>query len=70
MWIIGTGSAGKTHSPVRKTPNASGVYARSLGERQVYTPQAIINGRTHLVGSRKADIRNTADDFTPKTARA
>lgn len=32
-------------------------YARALGERQVYTPQAIINGKTHLVGSRKEQIK-------------
>jgi len=35
-------------------------YARSLGERQVYTPQAIVNGRSHLVGSRKAEIEAMA----------
>jgi hypothetical protein len=39
-------------------------YARSLGERQVYTPQAIVNGRTHLVGSRKAEIQETANRFS------
>lgn len=39
-------------------------YARSLGERQVYTPQAIVNGRTHLVGSRKAEIQQTANSFS------
>lgn len=31
-------------------------YARSLGEAQVYTPQAVINGRTHVVGSNGADV--------------
>lgn len=39
-------------------------YARALGERQVYTPQAIINGRTHLVGSRKVQILDTAYGFS------
>lgn len=39
-------------------------YARSLGERQVYTPQAIINGRTHLVGSRKVQILDTAYGYS------
>ena len=31
-------------------------YAKSLQERQVYTPQAVINGQTHEVGSRKSRI--------------
>jgi len=31
-------------------------YAKSLKERQVYTPQAIINGRSHLVGSHDSEI--------------
>ena len=39
------------------------LYARALGERQVYTPQAVINGRSHLVGSRKGDILATANTF-------
>jgi hypothetical protein len=39
------------------------LYAQALGERSVYTPQAIINGRTHLVGSRKAQILSKAADF-------
>lgn len=38
-------------------------YARALGERQVYTPQAVINGRTHLVGSRKVQILDTAYSY-------
>lgn len=38
-------------------------YAHSLRERQVYTPQAIINGRTHIVGSRKQDILDTVEKF-------
>lgn len=32
-------------------------YARTLKERQVYTPQAIINGRSHMVGSHENEIR-------------
>lgn len=32
-------------------------YARTLHERQVYTPQAVINGRAHVVGSREEEIR-------------
>ncbi len=31
-------------------------YARALKERQVYTPQAVINGRSHAVGSKKDKI--------------
>lgn len=38
-------------------------YARSLKESQVYTPQAVINGRTHVVGSRKDDIENAINTF-------
>lgn len=32
-------------------------YSRSFGENQIYTPQAIINGRSHTVGSRSAEIQ-------------
>lgn len=39
-------------------------YARSLGERQVYTPQAVINGRVHVVGSREKEIIDRARQFT------
>lgn len=38
-------------------------YARSLQESQVYTPQAVINGRTHAVGSRKDDIKKAINVF-------
>ncbi len=38
-------------------------YAKSLEQRQVYTPQAIINGRAHVVGSNKSDITNTLSGF-------
>lgn len=31
-------------------------YATSFKERGVYTPQAVVNGRTHVVGSRAAEI--------------
>lgn len=31
-------------------------YASAFGRRGVYTPQAVVNGRTHLVGSRGAEI--------------
>jgi hypothetical protein len=32
------------------------LYAKSRGDGQVYTPQAVINGGPHLVGSDKAEI--------------
>ncbi len=33
-------------------------YARTLEENQIYTPQAIINGRSHAVGSRRGKIQS------------
>ena len=36
-------------------------YARSLKERNIYTPQAIINGQSHVVGSRERNIRKLLD---------
>lgn len=39
-------------------------YARTLRERQIYTPQAIINGRDHTVGSRKAEIEGLIEKFS------
>lgn len=38
-------------------------YARALGERQVYTPQAVVNGRAHFVGSRKGRIADAAEQL-------
>jgi len=35
-------------------------YARALRERQVYTPQAIVNGRDHSVGSDERKVRGLA----------
>jgi hypothetical protein len=32
-------------------------YARSRGDRNVYTPQVVVNGRAHLVGSDRAAIQ-------------
>jgi hypothetical protein len=34
-------------------------YARSRGDRQVYTPQMVINGAAHVIGSDKAAIDRT-----------
>ena len=34
-------------------------YGRSFGDRSVYTPQAIINGRQHMSGAKRHDIAAT-----------
>lgn len=38
-------------------------YAVSFGKRSVYTPQAVVNGRDHAVGSRKRDIDGLISKF-------
>ena len=38
-------------------------YSRSFGDRQVYTPQAVINGRIHVVGSRRGAVLDSVDKF-------
>jgi hypothetical protein len=38
-------------------------YAKAFGVRSVYTPQAVINGRTHVNGSSRADIDSTLGGF-------
>ncbi|MGB7287783.1 MAG: DUF1223 domain-containing protein [Salaquimonas sp.] len=38
-------------------------YAIPLNVRAIYTPQAIINGRTHVTGSKKVEILNTANSY-------
>ena len=38
-------------------------YARTLGSRTVYTPQAVLNGRQHLNGGKKAEIRTLLSDM-------
>ncbi len=38
-------------------------YATTLRERQIYTPQAIINGRDHVVGSRGQEIKGLIEGF-------
>jgi hypothetical protein len=42
------------------------IYAKQRGDRQVYTPQMVINGAAHVIGSRRFDvdgaIRRHADD--------
>lgn len=36
-------------------------YMRAFGLRSVYTPQAVINGRTHIGGGKKEDVTRTLD---------
>ena len=36
-------------------------YGKSFGARSVYTPQAVVNGRTHVNGASRADIMRTLD---------
>jgi hypothetical protein len=38
-------------------------YAKAFGARSVYTPQAVINGRTHVTGSSRADINGALSKF-------
>ena len=38
-------------------------YAAGLGRRGVYTPQAVVNGRVHEVGSKEAIVRAIVADF-------
>ena len=38
-------------------------YAASFRRHGVYTPQAVVNGRTHAVGSRKKDIEALIDGY-------
>ena len=39
------------------------LYAAEFRRRGIYTPQAVINGRTHVVGSRRRDIANTISTY-------
>lgn len=38
-------------------------YAKSFGANSVYTPQVVINGRTHVKGSNSTAITDTLDNF-------
>jgi hypothetical protein len=42
-------------------------YSRARGDRDVYTPQAIVNGSVHVIGSDRAGIEDAISD-TRKTA--
>ena len=37
-------------------------YGRSFGSSSVYTPQMIVNGRTHMAGSRRTAVINAMED--------
>ncbi len=56
MSITGTISAGRTRSPSKAIPIASALYANARGDRDVYTPQVVVNGVTAVLGSDKAAI--------------
>ena len=38
-------------------------YSRSFGENQIYTPQAVINGRSHVIGSRGSIIQGVVKEY-------
>lgn len=42
-------------------------YATFLGERTIYTPQMVIGGVTHKVGSRRGDVNQVIDDLRQRT---
>lgn len=41
-------------------------YSKARGDGQVYTPQAVVNGASHLVGSDKAEIERAVDQAGTK----
>lgn len=45
------------------------IYSRERGDRQVYTPQAVVNGMTHALGSDKSAIRQAIEQ-TRQTAKS
>ncbi|MCO5090554.1 thioredoxin family protein [Bosea sp. (in: a-proteobacteria)] len=38
-------------------------YAKARGDGQVYTPQAVVNGTAHAIGSERADIEKAVSQF-------
>lgn len=38
------------------------LYAKTRGDGQIYTPQAVVNGTVHMVGSDKANIEKSVKD--------
>jgi hypothetical protein len=43
-------------------------YAKARGDGQVYTPQMVVNGVSHVAGSRKAEIDQAIQKFSGKDA--
>lgn len=39
-------------------------YAVSLGQNQIYTPQAVVNGRVHVVGSHEGKLRDAISKYS------
>lgn len=39
-------------------------YAVSLGQNQIYTPQVVVNGRSHVIGSKEGKIRDTIEAYS------
>lgn len=44
-------------------------YARQRGDRQVYTPQMVVNGRQHVVGSRRSAVMRVIAQENRRPAR-
>lgn len=38
-------------------------YSKAMNERQIYTPQAVINGRSHMNGAYSDEIKSTAHNY-------
>jgi hypothetical protein len=43
-------------------------YAKARGDREVYTPQAVVNGMMHVLGSDKVAIKRAIEDTSPSAA--
>ena len=66
----GTISAGRTRWAAPKTPPARMHYGKSFGKRSVYTPQAVINGRTHVNGAKREAVAGALADMRELRRRA
>ena len=64
MSIIGDYLGWKDTFASRENTERQYSYARALRERQVYTPQAVINGLVHAVGSNERQIRSYMGQLT------
>ncbi len=45
-------------------------YAKKRGDGRIYTPQMVINGAVHVVGSRQGDIESKIDELSAAFAKA